>query len=85
MKVVDHTTQEDVTKCLNALCLTINKVLSLWSVPKEKESLDFLLTRRLNQDPLENIFETIRKKGSNSDNPTPLQFTGHLKRFLTTI
>ena len=59
IKVVKRTTQEDVTnklKCLKGLCLTINSVLSLWSVLKEEESLDFLLTRRLNQDPLENFF-----------------------------
>ena len=41
----------------------------------EHESLSFLLTRRLNQDPLENFFGTIRQQGGNADNPTPLQFT----------
>ena len=83
IKVVNRTTQEDVTnklKCLNGLCLTINSVLSLWSVLKEEESLDFLLTRRLNQDPLENFFGTIRQQGGNSDNPTPLQFTRAFKK-----
>jgi hypothetical protein len=78
IKVVNRNTQEDVTnklKCLKGLCLTINSVLSLWSQLKEEESLDFLLTRRLNQDPLENFFGTVRQQGGNSDNPTPLQFT----------
>ena len=77
IKVVNRSTQVDVTnqlKCLNGPCLTIDSVLSLWSVLKEEESLEFLLTRRLNQDPLENFFETIKQDG-NSDNPTPLQFT----------
>ncbi len=83
IKVVNRTTQEDVTnklKCLKGLCLTINSVLSLWSVLKEEESLDFLLTRRLNQDPLENFFGTIRQQGGNSDTPTPLQFTRAFKK-----
>jgi hypothetical protein len=42
---------------------------------KGQEFLDFLLTRRLNQDPLENFFGTVRQQGGNSENPTPLQFT----------
>ena len=78
IKVINRSNQQDITnqlKCLNGLVLTINSVLSLWSVLKEQESLEFLLTRRLNQDPLENFFGTIRQQGGNSDNPTPLQFT----------
>ncbi len=46
----------------------------------KEESLDFLLTRRLNQDPLENFFGTIRQQGGNSDTPTPLQFTRAFKK-----
>ena len=33
------------------------------------------MTRRLNQDLLENFFGSIRQQWGNSDNPTPLQFT----------
>ena len=83
IKVVNRTTGEDVTnklKCLKGLCLTTNSFLSLWSVLKEEKSLDFLLTRRLNQDPLENFFGTIRQQGGNADNPTPLQFTRAFKK-----
>jgi hypothetical protein len=35
----------------------------------------FLLTRRLNSDPIENLFRAIRQQGGNSDNPTPVKFT----------
>ena len=78
IKVVDRATQQDHTnnlKCLNGLCLTITGVLSLWKMLHEEDSIDFLLTRRLNQDHLENFFGSIRQQGGNSDNPTPLQFT----------
>ena len=70
IKVFNQTKQEDVAnklKCLKGLCLTINSVLSL-------------LTRRLNQDPLENFFGTIRQQGGNLDTPTPLQFTRAFKK-----
>lgn len=78
IKVVKPANKLDVTcylKCLNGLCKTINAKLSLWEVLHEQQSLQFLLTRRLNQDPLENIFRAIRQQGGNSDSPTPLQFT----------
>ena len=34
----------------------------------------FILTRRLNQDPLENFFGVIRQAGGFNANPTPFQF-----------
>ena len=40
-----------------------------------KNNAWFLLTRRLNTDPIENFFGAIRQQGGNSDNPTPVQFT----------
>ena len=43
--------------------------------PAPKPSFEFVLTRRLNTDPLENVFGAIRQQGGNSDNPTPIQFT----------
>ena len=78
LKVVNPKTQLDVTqnlKCLDGFQITINAILFLWKELHEKESLKFLLTRRLNQDPLENFFGAIRQQGGNVDNPTPLQFT----------
>jgi hypothetical protein len=60
IKVVKPANKLDVTcylKCLNGLCTTINAILSLWEVLREQQSLQFLLTRRLNQDPLENFLE----------------------------
>ena len=77
-KVIDRATKEDHTnqlKCLHGLCLTINRVKLLWSMLRERGSIEFLMTRRLNQDPLENFFGSTRQQGGNSDNPSPLQFT----------
>ena len=77
IKVIDRVTKEDHTnqlKCLNGLQLTINGLTSLWQMLHEKEGIQFLMTRRLNQDPLENFFGSIRQQGGNSDSPTPIQF-----------
>ena len=82
IKVVNPATQEDATnylKCLDGLCITINGVQSLWAMLSQ-EKFHFLLTRRLNQDPLENFFGSIRQQGGNADNPTPLQFTRAFKK-----
>ena len=38
------------------------------------DGFNFLFTRRLNQDPLENFFGVIRQNGGKCDNPYPLQF-----------
>jgi hypothetical protein len=80
----NRSNREDVTtnlKCLDGLRMTINGILSLWTVLHNK-SLKFLLTSRLNQDPLENFFGSIRQQGGNSDNPTPLVYTSIQKTFL---
>ena len=47
----------------------------IWTHLQEKHAFKFLLTRRLNTDPLENFFGSIRQQGGNSDSPTPIQFT----------
>ena len=74
--VINPTTGKDVTsqlKCLKALEMTLNATILLWN--SLKSSIKFLCTRRLNQDPLENVFRCIRQQGGNCDTPTPVQFT----------
>jgi hypothetical protein len=46
----------------------------LWEVLSQNFDFEFLLTRRLNQDALENLFSVLRQKGGCSDNPTPTMF-----------
>ena len=53
----------------------VSGVVSLWTMLHEEDSVDFLMTKRLNQDPLENFFGSIRQQGGNSNNRTLLQFT----------
>ena len=69
---------KDVTSqlwCLKALKQTLNGIMEIWKHLHEELSFQFLLTRRLNQDPLENFFGQIRAQGGNCDNPTPIQFS----------
>ena len=62
-------------KCLQGWLVTLNAILQVWEHLKTHYSFKFLLTRRLNSDPIENFFGAIRQQGGNNDNPTPAQFT----------
>ncbi len=54
--------------------MTLNGMNALWSHLSEYCALQFLMTRRLNQDPLEKFSGMIRQHSGNCDNSTPLQF-----------
>ena len=58
---------------IRGLRQTIRGVQSIWEKCKAA-GCQFLFTRRLNQDPLENFFGVIRQRGGNMDNPDPTQF-----------
>ena len=49
---------------------------------KKKYSISYLLTYRLNQDPLEMFFGVMRTKGGLYDHTTALQFKYRLRSFL---
>ena len=77
IKVIDKKTNADVTsqlRCLKGFKMTLNGVLILWHQLHSGWHLEYLLTRRLNQDPLENFFGLIRQQGGNCNNPSPQQF-----------
>jgi hypothetical protein len=83
LKVKNAATGEDVTnrlRCLKGFKITLNSVMLLWQELQQKFSLQFLFTRRLNQDPLENYFGAVRQQGGNSDNPTPIQVSRAFKK-----
>ena len=83
LKVINRTTGADATnnlRCLKGFQITLHGILALWSELKSVHSFKFLLTRRLNQDPLENFFGVVRQQGGNSDNPTPAQFGTAFKK-----
>ena len=74
---------EEVTgriKCLKGWVMTLNAILLIWEHLKTTKDFKFLLTRRLNTDPIENFFGTVRQQGGNSDNPTPSQFTSAFRK-----
>jgi len=60
--------------------ISIAAVCDLWKDLRDNHSFDFLCTRRLNQDPLENLFSIIRQKGGKCDNPAPIQFARLFKQ-----
>ena len=61
--------------CQEGWVLSINCLLGLWDDLKSNYGFKFILTNRLNQDPLENFFSVIRRnKGDNMDNPNAKQF-----------
>ncbi len=65
----------NTVKCLQGWQLTINCILQLWPLLKNEYNFNFLCTRHLNQDPLEQLFSVIRQKGGNCQHPTPYNFS----------
>lgn len=63
--------------------VTIKNVKYLWQKMK-KLGFKFLLTRTLNQDPLENYFGQIRSFCGQNTKPTPFQFVSAFKTSLFT-
>ena len=62
-------------KSLKGWLVTFNAIICIWNKLQASHNFPFLFTRRLNTDPLENFFGSIRQQGGNCDNPTPIQFT----------
>ena len=44
--------------------------------------VEYLLTRRLNQDILENFFSYLRSMGASHDHPTPVELRHRLKWYI---
>ena len=51
----------------------------MWDYLKTEQNFKFLLTNRLNQDCVENLFSIIRGKGGFRDNPDAVQFKDAFK------
>ena len=54
----------------------------LWNHLGNNEGFSFLLTNRLNQDCVENLFSVIRGRGGNRDNPNPEQFRAAFRQVI---
>ena len=53
--------------------IPINATIGLWTDFHKNFDFHYLLTNRLNQDCIENLFSIIRGKGENRDNPSPVE------------
>ena len=75
--VINRQTGEDrpsYLQCLDDWIITLKAISLLWRKLYSEGIASFLITRQLNQDPLEIFFGSIRQQGGNNDNPTPIQF-----------
>ena len=79
-KVKEGSTQK--IACFNGWVLTITAVVQLFNELTSGEHFSFLLTNRLNQDCLENLFSIIRSRGGHRDNPTANEFRAALKQVM---
>lgn len=68
--------------CLSGWLMNINALKLLWEILKSEYNFSFLLTSRLNQDSLENLFSVIRGRGGHRDNPDPVHFHSAFKQVL---
>lgn len=59
--------------------VTIQSVLMLWEDLSQNFDFDCLLSRNLQQDPLENFFGSVRQKHGWNEHPNVLQFIAALK------
>ena len=67
---------------INGLILALSSVQQLTLYLCKEFNFEFLLTRRLCQDPLENLFGVIRGKNGFNANPSPLIFARSCKIIL---
>lgn len=49
---------------------------------KRRFNVDYLLSRRINQDVIENFFGVIRAKGGLHDHPSPLEFKYRMRSYI---
>lgn len=67
-------------KFIKSIKISINSVVNLYNFLRDTAGFEYLLTKRLNQDCLENHFGKIRSENGNCINPTPIQFRRTFKK-----
>jgi hypothetical protein len=77
------TKRENFPDRFDGILLSINTIRQLFEENKH-DNYSFLLTGRLNQDPLENLFSVLRQKGGYNRNPTVRTFQAALKSNMIT-
>jgi len=56
------------------ILMSNNSLRNLFADMKEMYNIKYIITRRLNQDVLENCFSFLRGMGAANTHPTPLNF-----------
>ena len=69
-------------RCVQGWRQSIHALTMLWNDVKTLPGVEYLCTRKLLQDPLENCFSVIRSIGGFSDNLTASQFANAYKQVL---
>lgn len=72
--------QKGILLCNESLRNMFIYIQHLYS--SEEFNIKYILTRRLNQDILENFFSYIRSMGAASDHPTPVEVPNRLKWYI---
>lgn len=66
--------------CLSGWKMAIRTLLALWADLKDNHNVKFLLTDRLNQDCIENLFSQIRGNTGHVANPSAAEFRSFMRR-----
>lgn len=69
--------------CIKGWISNINALKFLWEDLKDNHNFQFLFTRRLSQDCIENLFSIIRAKGGNNVTPDSVKFRCNLRAVMT--
>lgn len=75
-------THKGLIQFQKGILLSNISLLNLFYYLKDKYSVEYILTYRLNQDILENFFSYIRGMGGRDDHPTPLEFKHRLRWYI---
>ena len=68
--------------CIRGWKISIQSLLLLWEDLRTNCGFNFLLTGRLNQDLVENLFSVIRGRGGHRDNPDVREFRAAFRQVL---
>ena len=82
LQILHVTDSTSALLCVKGWLTNINALQMLWSLLKFEYNLTFLLTSRLNQDSLENLFSIIRGRGGQRDNPDHVHFQAAFKQVI---
>ena len=66
--------------CQKGLIQTLNASIGIWNALKS--DISFLMTSRFNQDCIENVFSSVRRRGGFRDNPSTFHFRSAIRNII---